>query len=129
MVKPSVAYNLLILLAEGSTGGEDEQADNELRIYAVQSYFEIVEKHPVLTPILVQVISWTLGEYAFLTNQQMVDFRALFQVLILQAAIDLMCDLMDRPHGEEEHVRVWIVNALTKLVAQTKVMTGNFELS
>lgn len=73
-MKPSVAYNLLILLAEGSTGGEDENADNELRVFAVESYFEIVEKHPVLTSILVQVIAWTLGEYSFLTNQQLVCF-------------------------------------------------------
>lgn len=106
LVKPSVAYNLLILLAEGSTGGEDEQADNELRAFAVESYFEMVERHPVLTPILIQVISWTLGEYSFLVNKQAL-------------AIDLICDLMDRPH-DYEHVRVWIVNALTKLVAQTQ---------
>ncbi|MFN8815703.1 MAG: hypothetical protein ACK5ZV_03115, partial [bacterium] len=64
-----MAYNLLILLAEGSTGGEDEQADNELRAFAVESYFEMVERHPVLTPILIQVISWTLGEYSFLVNK------------------------------------------------------------
>eukprot|EP01127_Copromyxa_protea_P006693 TRINITY_DN16695_c0_g1_i1.p1 TRINITY_DN16695_c0_g1~~TRINITY_DN16695_c0_g1_i1.p1 ORF type:complete len:1212 (-),score=327.62 TRINITY_DN16695_c0_g1_i1:36-3392(-) len=106
LVKPGVAYNLLILLAEGSTGGEDEQADNELRAYAVESYFEIVEKYPVLTSILIQVISWTLGEYAFLVNKQTMAF-------------DLICDLMDRPQ-DDEHVRVWIVNALTKLVAQTQ---------
>lgn len=37
-----------------------------------------------------------------------------------------MCDLMDRPH-DEEHVRVWIVNALTKLVAQTKVNSRSLQ--
>jgi len=104
LVNSSVAYNLLVLIAEGSTSGEDEQADNDLRIFAVESYLEIVEKHAVLTDLLIEVICWTLGEYSFLIEKQ-------------NNAIDVICDLMERPL-DDETCRGWMINALMKLCAQ-----------
>eukprot|EP01125_Pyxidicula_operculata_P002378 TRINITY_DN12256_c0_g1_i1.p1 TRINITY_DN12256_c0_g1~~TRINITY_DN12256_c0_g1_i1.p1 ORF type:complete len:1205 (-),score=382.26 TRINITY_DN12256_c0_g1_i1:22-3636(-) len=106
LVNSKVAYNLVNLLGEGSTGGEDEEADSELRIFAVNSYFEIVEKQGVLSDILTQVIAWTLGEYSYLVGRE-------------SEAIDVMCDLMERAH-DDQVVRVWIITALTKLVSQTQ---------
>eukprot|EP01124_Arcella_intermedia_P005746 TRINITY_DN13390_c0_g1_i1.p1 TRINITY_DN13390_c0_g1~~TRINITY_DN13390_c0_g1_i1.p1 ORF type:complete len:1257 (-),score=335.29 TRINITY_DN13390_c0_g1_i1:47-3325(-) len=106
LVEPKVAYNLIVLIAEGGTGGSDEDADMELRIYAVKSYFEILEKHVVLSDILTQVIAWLLGEYSYLIGRE-------------NDAIGVMCDLMDRQH-DDEYVRVWIINALIKLVSQTQ---------
>ena len=52
LVQPEVANNLMRLIAEGS--GEDDDADEELRIDAVESFLSLLEK-PVLPDILLQV--------------------------------------------------------------------------
>ena len=52
LVQPEVANNLMRLIAEGS--GEDDEADEELRIDAVESFLSLLEK-PVLPDILLQV--------------------------------------------------------------------------
>lgn len=104
-VNASVAFNLLVLLAEGSTGGEDEDQDNDLRIFAVESFFAIIISETLLTDLLIQVISWTLGEYAFLVDKEI-------------EAIDAICDLFDK--AQEEEVKIWFINALAKLCSHTK---------
>ena len=52
LVKPEVANNLMRLIAEG--GGEDEEADQELRSEAVEAYLALLDK-PALSNILQQV--------------------------------------------------------------------------
>jgi hypothetical protein len=88
-------------------GGEDEEIDNELRIFAVESFFDIVIAETMLTDLLIQVISWTLGEYAFLVDKEI-------------EAIDAICDLFDK--AQEEDVKIWFINALVKLCSHTKVI-------
>lgn len=48
-----------------------------------------------------------LGEYAYVVDAQ-------------EEAIDLMCDFLEREHKDKGDVRLWVVNALIKLVSQTQ---------
>ena len=52
LVKPEVANNLMRLIAEGT--GEDDDADEELRSEAVETYLELLDK-PALSNVLQQV--------------------------------------------------------------------------
>jgi AP-4 complex subunit epsilon-1 len=103
LVRAEVANNLMRLLAEGAGG--DENADNELRAQAVQSYIALCQQ-PVLPDILVKVIAWVLGEYAYLALED------------VNQAIDSLCDLMDRPYKNSD-VKNWLCWAIGKLLAYT----------
>ena len=48
-----------------STGTEDEDADNDLRRFAVNSYIDLLEK-PVLPDILIRVICWVSFQWTTL---------------------------------------------------------------
>ena len=54
LVQEGVAHNLMRLLAEGT---EDEQADEDLRRFAVSSFMDLLEK-PHIPDILLRLISW-----------------------------------------------------------------------
>ena len=54
LVRREVAHNLMRLIAEGT---EDDETDAELRLDAVSSYLELLEK-PHLPDILVKIICW-----------------------------------------------------------------------
>lgn len=60
VVAPQFAQNLMTLIAEGS--GDVDADDAGLRLEAVESYLQLLEK-PKLPQILLQVIAWVLGEY------------------------------------------------------------------
>ena len=63
LVRSDVSHNLMRLIAEGS--GEDEAADEALRKFAAQTYYELLAK-PNIPDVLVQVVCWVLGEYGYL---------------------------------------------------------------
>jgi len=65
LVKPEVAHNLMQLIAEGT--GEDEESDMQLRKDAVENYVSLLDK-PVIPDLLVQTMSWVLGEYGYLSD-------------------------------------------------------------
>jgi AP-4 complex subunit epsilon-1 len=65
LVKPDVAHTLMQLIAEGT--GEDDEADMQLRKDAVENYVALLD-NPVLPDILVQTMSWVLGEYGYLSE-------------------------------------------------------------
>lgn len=52
------------MIANGVPGTGDEDADGELRRYAVEAYIDMLEK-PLLNDTLLQVIAWVLGEYSY----------------------------------------------------------------
>ncbi len=54
LVRREVAHNLLRLIAEGT---DDEDTDAELRLDAVSSYLDLLEKQQ-LPDILVKIICW-----------------------------------------------------------------------
>ena len=65
LVKTEVAHTLMQLIAEGT--GEDEESDAQLRKDAVENYIELLDKD-MLPDILVQTMSWILGEYGYLSH-------------------------------------------------------------
>eukprot|EP01138_Halocafeteria_seosinensis_P011248 gb/GECG01011490.1/.p1 GENE.gb/GECG01011490.1/~~gb/GECG01011490.1/.p1 ORF type:complete len:1111 (+),score=162.69 gb/GECG01011490.1/:1-3333(+) len=67
LVKPEMAHNLIRLIAEGT--GEDEEADKELRVEAVETYLDLIDR-PQLSDTLLQVLFWVLGEYGYLSDSQ-----------------------------------------------------------
>ncbi|XP_037766103.1 AP-4 complex subunit epsilon-1 isoform X3 [Chelonia mydas] len=61
-----IPNNFLRLLAEGF---DDEKEDEQLRLYAVQSYLSLLEEEDTFYPQkFLQVMSWVLGEYSYLVN-------------------------------------------------------------
>ncbi|XP_077684774.1 AP-4 complex subunit epsilon-1 isoform X2 [Eretmochelys imbricata] len=61
-----IPNNFLRLLAEGF---DDEKEDEQLRLYAVQSYLSLLEEEDTFYPQkFLQVMSWILGEYSYLVN-------------------------------------------------------------
>lgn len=115
LVPAETAYNLMRLVAEGT--GEDEDADQAFRAFAVNTYLKLLER-PSLSDILVQVIAWVLGEYAKLAN---VDGYGLEDI------VDLLCESIDRPFEDASTTRGYIVNALMKLVGQNSMKSSAVE--
>eukprot|EP01122_Echinamoeba_exundans_P013933 TRINITY_DN6190_c0_g1_i1.p1 TRINITY_DN6190_c0_g1~~TRINITY_DN6190_c0_g1_i1.p1 ORF type:complete len:1271 (+),score=303.12 TRINITY_DN6190_c0_g1_i1:34-3813(+) len=105
LVQPEVAFNLMRLIAEGV--GESQEADDELRLYAVESYLDLAQK-PNLPDILVQVIAWVLGEYGYLLggSQSSND-----------TVMDALADLMERSDHKSSETRLWCAAALAKATA------------
>lgn len=102
LVQPEVAFNLMRLIAEGV--GESQEADDDLRLYAVESYLDLAQK-PNLPDILVQVIAWVLGEYGFLLGGSSDN------------VIDALADLMERSDHKSSETRLWCAAALAKATA------------
>lgn len=65
LVKAEVPPTLMQLIAEGS--GDDEEADVQLRRDAVETYMALLDTL-VLPDVLVQTMSWVLGEYGYLSD-------------------------------------------------------------
>uniref|UniRef100_A0A8C2I326 AP-4 complex subunit epsilon n=1 Tax=Cyprinus carpio TaxID=7962 RepID=A0A8C2I326_CYPCA len=101
LLQQDVPNNFLRLLAEGS---ESKEEDDQLRLYAVNSYLTVLNGDASHLPQrFLQVMSWVLGEYAHL--QESVDQREV---------IRLLTQLLDQRSVSSE-TRVWILSALTKI--------------
>lgn len=103
VVQVDTAHNLLRLIAEG--GGENEEADLELRLHAVNAYHTLLAK-PHIPDVLMRVVCWSLGEYAYISPE--------FE---LHDLVEMLCDVMERQFSDSE-TRCWVMSAITKLCAQ-----------
>ena len=65
-VQESTAHTVIRLIAEGS-GGEDDEADEALRAEAVETFLDVIETEETkqYSNILIYVMAWVLGEYAY----------------------------------------------------------------
>ncbi|KTF90096.1 hypothetical protein cypCar_00041750 [Cyprinus carpio] len=97
LLQQDVPNNFLRLLAEGS---ESKEEDDQLRLYAVNSYLTVLKGDASHLP---QRFLQVLGEYAHL--QESVDQREV---------IRLLTQLLDQRSVSSE-TRVWILSALTKI--------------
>lgn len=111
-VKQEVAQNLMTLIAEGA--GEDEydesgeDADTVLRQHAIVLYANLLEKPLAKLPkLLLETMSWVLGEYAYLSQ----DYS-------LEEILNKLCVLVRQGKQLEPTTRKIIVSAVMKLVAQ-----------
>mmetsp|Transcript_20610 Transcript_20610/g.48958 ORF Transcript_20610/g.48958 Transcript_20610/m.48958 type:complete len:814 (+) Transcript_20610:300-2741(+) len=103
LMEGEVAHNLMRLLAEGAS--ESEEQDNELRRFAANSYLSLLPK-PNTPDLLIQVGSWTLGEYTYLLAP---DTEPL-------TVVNLLCDLMDRSFYQDSSTKCFLVSGITKLM-------------
>jgi AP-4 complex subunit epsilon-1 len=121
LVQSEVAHNLLRLLAEGAaapTGAEGDEAgdraggdaeaeaDEAMRREACVIFYDMFERS-MLPDILLQVMFWTLGEYAYLLQQE----QPLGEVL------EVICQAAGR-QGMSALTRGYGVSAAMKISAQ-----------
>uniref|UniRef100_A0A8B9GRV1 AP-4 complex subunit epsilon n=1 Tax=Astyanax mexicanus TaxID=7994 RepID=A0A8B9GRV1_ASTMX len=101
LMQPDIPNNFLRLLAEGSDNEED---DKHLKLYAVDSYLTVLKGGCSRLPQhFLQVVSWVLGEYSCLKEDE--DQREV---------IRLLNKLLEQ-RGVSSETRSWVLSALTKL--------------
>ncbi|OCT89592.1 hypothetical protein XELAEV_18018210mg [Xenopus laevis] len=85
---------------------DDEKEDRPLRFYAVQSYLALLEtKNAHYPQRFLQVISWVLGEYAYLAKH-----------ISVESVMSNLYDVLKQSSITSE-TKAWIVAAITKLAA------------
>ncbi|XP_066198771.1 AP-4 complex subunit epsilon-1 isoform X1 [Saccopteryx leptura] len=101
VMHPDIPNNFLRLLAEGF---DDETEDQQLRLYAVQSYLTLLDVENVFYPQrFLQVMSWVLGEYSYLSDKEMPE-----------EVITKLCKLLMNDSISTE-TKAWLIAAVTKL--------------
>ncbi|KAK9077851.1 hypothetical protein SSX86_006189 [Deinandra increscens subsp. villosa] len=101
LVNPKVAHNLMRLIAEGF-GEDDDTADSQLRLSAVESYLKIVDE-PKLPSAFLQVICWVLGEYGTADGKYSASYIS-----------GKLCDVAEA-HSSDDIVKGYAVTALMKV--------------
>eukprot|EP00040_Diaphanoeca_grandis_P011727 m.60127 g.60127 ORF g.60127 m.60127 type:complete len:1231 (-) comp22804_c1_seq1:183-3875(-) len=96
--------NVLSLIANPDSG---EEADEELRLFAFESFIELLTR-PKLSDMLIQAVCWVVGEYAYLAK----DYDQ-------EVVLEEVAALLDRPVEDKVCTYSWVVSALTKLITQT----------
>uniref|UniRef100_A0A8C7NIB9 AP-4 complex subunit epsilon n=1 Tax=Oncorhynchus mykiss TaxID=8022 RepID=A0A8C7NIB9_ONCMY len=101
VMQPDIPNNFLRLLAEGVDNVEDRQ----LRLFAVDSYVSLLQGVTAKLPQrFLQVISWVLGEYSYLREEESDP----------GSVMRLLARLLDQRHTSTE-TRSWVLGAMTKL--------------
>ncbi|XP_036157284.1 AP-4 complex subunit epsilon-1 isoform X1 [Myotis myotis] len=104
VMNPDIPNNFLRLLAEGF---DDETEDQQLRLYAVQSYLTLLDVENVFYPQrFLQVMSWVLGEYSYLLDKETPE----------EVITKLYKLLMNDSISSE--TKAWLIAAVTKLTPQ-----------
>ncbi len=113
-VKRNVANTLVQLIAEGSGEDSDDDengadgagsSDDDLRAEAVDDFLRLLGK-PKMPSMLLQTMSWVLGEYGYLSRASTPDM-----------IITALCDLAN--NTDDAQTRAMAVTATMKLVAQS----------
>ncbi|XP_052039478.1 AP-4 complex subunit epsilon-1 isoform X2 [Apodemus sylvaticus] len=104
VMHPDILSNFLRLLAEGF---DDETEDQQLRLYAVQSYLTLLDMENTFYPQrFLQVMSWVLGEYSYLLDRESPE------EVITRLYKLLMSDSIS------SETKAWLFAAVTKLTSQ-----------
>ncbi|XP_042543570.1 AP-4 complex subunit epsilon-1 [Dipodomys spectabilis] len=104
VMHPDIPNNFLRLLAEGF---DDETENQQLRLYAVQSYLTLLDMENVLYPQrFLQVMSWVLGEYSYLLDKETPEeiITRLYKLLMKESI--------------SSETKAWLIAAVTKLTPQ-----------
>ncbi|XP_036298033.1 AP-4 complex subunit epsilon-1 isoform X2 [Pipistrellus kuhlii] len=106
VMHPDIPNNFLRLLAEGF---DDETENQQLRLYAVQSYLTLLDVENVFYPQrFLQVMSWVLGEYSYLIDKETPE----------EVITKLYKLLMNDSISSE--TKAWLIAAVTKLTPQAQ---------
>ncbi|XP_023579828.1 AP-4 complex subunit epsilon-1 [Octodon degus] len=106
VMHPDIPSNFLRLLAEGF---DDETEDQQLRVYAVQSYLSLLDVENVFYPQrFLQVMSWVLGEYSYLLDKEKPEevINRLYKLLMSDSV--------------SSETKAWLIAAVTKLTPQAQ---------
>ncbi|KAM6181332.1 AP-4 complex subunit epsilon-1 [Erethizon dorsatum] len=106
VMHPDIPSNFLRLLAEGF---EDETEDQQLRVYAVQSYLSLLDVENVFYPQrFLQVMSWVLGEYSYLLDREKPEevINRLYKLLMNDSI--------------SSETKAWLIAAVTKLTPRAQ---------
>ncbi|XP_033621133.1 AP-4 complex subunit epsilon-1 isoform X3 [Fukomys damarensis] len=106
VMHPDIPSNFLRLLAEGF---DDEMEEQQLRLYAVQSYLNLLDMENVFYPQkFLQVMSWVLGEYSYLLDKEKPEevISRLYKLL--------------RNQSVSSETKAWLIAAVTKLTARAQ---------
>ncbi|GAB1286847.1 AP-4 complex subunit epsilon-1 [Apodemus speciosus] len=104
VMHPDILSNFLRLLAEGF---DDETENQQLRLYAVQSYLTLLDMENTFYPQrFLQVMSWVLGEYSYLLDSESPE------EVITRLYKLLMSDSIS------SETKAWLFAAVTKLTSQ-----------
>lgn len=107
VMHPDIPSNFLRLLAEGF---EDETEDQQLRVYAVQSYLSLLDAENALIypQRFLQVMSWVLGEYSYLLDKEKPEevINRLYKLLMNDSI--------------SSETKAWLIAAVTKLTPQAQ---------
>ncbi|XP_025052861.1 AP-4 complex subunit epsilon-1 isoform X1 [Alligator sinensis] len=104
VMHPDIPNNFLRLLAEGF---DDEKEDEQLRLYAVQSYLGLLEEEDAVYPQkFLQVMSWVLGEYSYIINDEGDP----------EVIMTRLCKLLKKTFVTSE-TKAWIMAAITKIAS------------
>ncbi|GAB5572463.1 AP-4 complex subunit epsilon-1 isoform X1 [Prionailurus iriomotensis] len=104
VMHPDIPNNFLRLLAEGF---DDETENQQLRLYAVQSYLTLLDAENVFYPQkFLQVMSWVLGEYSYLLDEETPEevITKLYKLLMNDSV--------------SSETKAWLLAAVTKLTPQ-----------
>ena len=104
LVRADAAETLMYMLSEGADE-DDEADDDDMRTFACEMFVELLD-NPVLPKILLNVVCWTLGEYAYLIGEE-----------TLVGTLDKLCEVAERPNVETA-TRGFAVTAAMKISAQ-----------
>jgi AP-4 complex subunit epsilon-1 len=122
LVQEETAHNLMRLVAEGS--GEDEDADHELKVEAVSTYASLLASEDGSTvgcDILLHVIAWVCGEYAYLCDPEEEGAEpgedGLHDPYTERGILDRLCQALEQEHSDAT-TRGWLVSAVTKIAAR-----------
>ncbi|KAJ9457126.1 AP-4 complex subunit epsilon [Diplonema papillatum] len=102
-VDSQIVQGMLKMIAEGSEELEEDE-NEQFRLYAVDSYYQLLDATEKLPETLIQIISWVLGEYGFMSQQYSKN-----------DIIDKLCDLLEKT--DDVDTRGYIITALMKLTA------------
>lgn len=106
LVNIKVVHNLMRLIAEGF-GEEDDNADGQLRLSAVESYLRLIGE-PKLPSAFLQVICWVLGEYGIAYGKYSASYIT-----------GKLCDVAEA-YSTDDTVKAYALTALMKIYAFEK---------
>lgn len=73
LVKPQFAHNFVKTLAEGiAENEEDDESDEDIKQYAADFFYEVLNTKTRIPNILMKIVCWVLGEYGQVCTGQSV---------------------------------------------------------